>query len=202
MARYTGPKHRLARREAVNIFEKHSSSLERRLNVPPGQLGSKRARQKPSDYSHQLRAKQKAKRTYGLLEKQFRRYYEKAAQKKGKTGETLVEFLESRLDNVVYRLGFAKSRNQSRQFTTHNHVLVNGVKVNIPSYQVKINDIISFDKNITENPDVKKLLEDNFYKPPLWLERKAAVGKVLRLPAQEDIETNLDLQLITEFYSR
>ena len=113
-----------------------------------------------------------------------------------------MRLLECRLDNVVYRLGFSKSRSQARQFVNHDHVLVNEKKVNIPSYQVRQDDIITLDKDILDTPDLHKLLEDALYKPPAWLERKAAVGKVSHLPSPEELETNFNLQLIIEFYSR
>src|SRR5258708_7694123 len=136
MARYIGPKHRLARREGQNILEKNSASLLRRIGVPPGMHGVK-GKRKVSDYGKQLREKQKAKRVYGLLEKQFRKYYETGTAVRGKTGEAMLQLLERRLDNVVYRLGFVPSRTMGRQLVSHGHVLVNGKKLNIPSYSVK-----------------------------------------------------------------
>src|SRR5258708_7091825 len=135
MARYTGPKHRLARREGVNLLEKTSASLMRRLNVPPGMHGKKNKR-RLSEFGLQLREKQKAKVMYGVLEKQFRRLVDTVSQQKGDTEELLISLLERRLDNVVYRLGFANSRMMARQLVSHGHVVVNEKKMTIPSYQV------------------------------------------------------------------
>lgn len=201
MARYTGPKHKIARREKANIFEKNSASLERRLNVLPGAHGQRGGR-RPSGYGIQLREKQKAKRIYGVLEKQFRRYFEKAAKKRGVTGEALLQSLELRLDNVIYRLNLAKSRNQARQFITHNHVLIDSEKVTIPSFEVKTDQVISLSTKASEMPDVKKLLEDKNPKVSSWLERKAAVGRVLKVPSRNEIDSEINEQLIVEFYSR
>jgi small subunit ribosomal protein S4 len=137
MARYTGPKHKLARREGVNILGKVSPSLDRRLNVLPGQKGRSRYRKKVSEYGMQLREKQKLKRIYGLLERQFSNYVAKAEKDKDtSTDEGLLRLLETRLDNVTFRLGFASTRSQARQYVTHGHIFVNGKKVNIPSYKV------------------------------------------------------------------
>src|SRR5664279_496611 len=144
MGRYTGPKHRLARREGINIIDKPSASLTRRLNVPPGNQG-RRNKRRMSEYGQQLREKQKAKVMYGLLERQFRKLVDTAHAQTGDTEELLLSFLERRLDNVVFRLGLAKSRNMSRQFVTHGHVTVNGKRMTIPSYTVKVGDVISLD---------------------------------------------------------
>ncbi len=202
MARYTGPKHRLARREGVNIMDKTSASLGRRLTVPPGVHGPKGSRNKHSDYSLQLREKQKAKRTYGLLEKQFRRYYEAAAKVPGKTGEVLLQSLERRLDNTVYRLGFAPSRAMARQLVSHGHVQVDGKKVNIPSFLLKINQVVTLSSKALEIPAVKKMLEAAETKTPDYYERKAAVGRLIKIPTREEIPTEVNEQLIIEFYSR
>src|SRR5882724_2568018 len=136
MARYTGQKNKVARREGVNLLDKKSKSLKRRLNIPPGVHGAKRKR-KLSEFGQQLREKQKAKATYGILEKQFSRTVAQVQKKKGETGELLIAALETRLDNIVYRLGFANSRYMSRQLVSHGHIFVNSKKLNIPSYQVK-----------------------------------------------------------------
>src|SRR5664279_5633814 len=144
MARYTGPKHKQSRREGVNLSEKTSASLMRRLNVPPGVHG-KKGKRRPSEYGQQLREKQKAKVMYGLLEKQFRKLVDSAHDQTGDTEELLLSLLERRLDNVVFRLGLTKSRNMSRQFVTHGHVTVNGKRMSIPSYTVKVGDVISLD---------------------------------------------------------
>lgn len=192
--RYTGPKDRLSRREGVDLFGKGAALT--RLSVPPGMHGPKGAR-KLSGYGRQLREKQKAKRIYGVSEGQFRRYI-KAAQKT----KNLVELLERRLDNAVYRLGFASSRPASRQLVSHKHVLVNGEKLNVPSYQVQVGQTISLDTTAQNIPEVKKLLEQKDAKVTDWLERKAAVGKVKRLPTREDVVEPVSEQEIIEFYSR
>src|SRR3989344_7019382 len=142
MGRYTGPKHKLARREGLNILEKTSQSLDRRINIPPGIHGKRRAR-KLSEYGMQLREKQKLKRIYGLMEKQFKKYVILAQKRKANTEDALVEHLEARLDNIIYRLGFGKTRAQARQMVAHRHVFVNGKKINIPSYAVREGDIIT-----------------------------------------------------------
>lgn len=201
MAKYNGPKHRLARREGQNVLEKGSSSLQRRLNVPPGVHGPKGAR-KLSDYGRQLREKQKAKRIYGLLERQFRKYFDQATTVKGKTGEALLQTLERRLDNIVYRLGFASSRSMSRQMVSHGHVLVNGKRVNIPSYKVAIDELITLGSKAISMPTVKKLLDSAEGKLPSYLEKKAAAGRLIKIPSREEIPTEVNEQLIIEYYSR
>ncbi len=201
MARYTGPKHRLARREGVNVLDKTSKSLQRRLNVPPGIHGRKR-RRRLSEYGTQLREKQKAKTTYGILEKQFKKLVQTVRKRKGETGEMIVALLETRLDNVVYRLGFAKSRNMARQFVTHGHVTVNGKRVNIPSYQVSIGDVIAISPKIQKNPEVSELLADKEMPVLPFLEKKGVSGKLVRMPKREDLEVPFNLQLIIEYYSR
>jgi len=201
MARYTGPKHKLARREGVNILDKTSQSLQRRLNVPPGIHGRKR-KKRLSEYGTQLREKQKAKATYGLLEKQFKKLVQTVQKRKGETGEMIVSLLETRLDNLVYRLGFARSRTMARQFVSHGHVLVNGKKVNIPSYEVKVDDIISISKTIQKNPQVVELLSDKDIKILPFIKKEGVSGKLIRMPKKEDLEVPFDLQLIIEYYSR
>lgn len=206
MARYTGPKFRIDRREGINLFLKGKRSLspkhplEKKGAVPPGQHGARSVTRKVSDYGVQLREKQKVKRMYGLLEKQFRRYYVQAAKKRGATGETLLQLLETRLDNIVYRLGFAASRTQARQITSHGHVRVNEQKVNIPSYKIMVGDVISLSPKAQGFALVKEALEESTL--PEWLERKALVGKLVRLPMREDIEADINEQQIVEFYSR
>ncbi len=202
MAKYNGPKHRLARREATNIFEKGSSALQRRLNVPPGVHGPKGRKGKVSDFGRELREKQKAKRSYGLLEKQFRRYFDKATKVRGKTGEALLQALERRLDNTVYRLGFTTSRTMARQLVSHGHVQVNGHKVTIPSYALKIDEVVSLSTKAMEIPAVKKLLSQEETKIPSYYERKAAAGRLIRIPVREEIPTEVNEQLIIEYYSR
>jgi small subunit ribosomal protein S4 len=209
MARYTGPKFRLDRREGTNLFLKGKRSLSpkhpvnKKGAVPPGQHGQRSLSKKQSDYGFQLREKQKVKRIYGILERQFRKYYQEAAKKKGATGETLLQLLESRLDNTLYRLGFASSRAQSRQMTTHGHVLVNGKRVNIPSYNLKVGDVVNLRDKAMNFEFVKEALkEQDEAKLPDWLERKALVGKVKRLPVREELAQDINEQAIVEFYSR
>jgi small subunit ribosomal protein S4 len=199
MAKYVGPKDRLSRREGFDLFGKGAKLT--RLNVPPGVHGPKGTRRQ-SQYGRQLREKQKVKRIYGVLEKQFRRYVEKALKSKKNTGETLLSLLEKRLDNVVYRLGFAPSRPAARQLVSHKHVLVDGKVVNIPSYQVKPGDTITLKNIAMKIPSIKRLLEEKELKTPDWLKRKAAVGKVEKDPVREDITELITEQDIVEFYSR
>lgn len=200
MARYTGPKRKLSRREGVALFPKDAAFLERKGAVPPGHHGVRRSR-KPSEYGIQLREKQKAKRIYGLLEKQFLRYYQLASKRRGNKGEALMELLETRLDNVAYRLGFSPSRAGARQLVSHGHITVDGKKVNIPSFQVKSGSIIAILNKMLDNTQVRKSLE-NTQTLPGWLERKATLGKVLRLPKRDEAEPGINEQLIVEFYSR
>ncbi len=200
MARYTGPKRRLSRREGVALTSKDTAFIERKGAVIPGQHGGKRTR-RLSDYGVQLREKQKAKRLYGLLEKQFAKYYEAASKKRGATGLKLMQLLEMRLDNAIYRLGFSPSRAGSRQMVSHGHVSVDGKRVNIPSYQVKAGSTIAILGKMLDNTQVKKSLGEERALPE-WLERKATVGKVLRLPEREEMEVGVNEQLIVEYYSR
>lgn len=200
MARYTGPKRRLSRREGIPLFAKDVKALEKKGIIPPGQHTG-RGRRRVSEYGIQLREKQKAKRLYGLLERQFRKYYEMAAKVKGSTGLSLLELLETRLDNVVYRLGFSPSRAGARQLVSHGHVLVNGKRVTIPSYRVKVEQTIALSAQIGDNTQVKKSLEVHSALPE-WLERQATVGKVLRGPQREEMEQAINEQLIVEHYSR
>lgn len=203
MARYTGPKQRLQRTAGKDLgLKTNTVKTDRRLQVKPGQHGPKGQRGKMSDYNIQLKEKQKVRWTYGILEKQFRKYFEKAAKNPKATGVRLLQLLELRLDNVIYRLGFAPTRAAARQFTSHGHVTVNGKKLDIPSYQVKLNDVIALDNKISAIPVVKDLLENKKVEVPLWLERKAAVGKIVREPARDEIDTGISEQLIVEFYSR
>lgn len=199
MARYTGPKNRLSRREEVDLFGKGNKL--RRSAQPPGQHGPKRTR-RLSDFGVQLREKQKTKRLYGIMERQFHKYFEKAAQFRGTTGEKLLQLLETRLDNVVYRLGFAPTRAMARQLTSHGHILVDGSRVNIPSYQVKASQTISLDSISQAIPSVRIRLEDQEMSLPGWLTRQAAVGQVTHLPARPEIDSPVNEQLIVEFYSR
>lgn len=206
MARYRGPRNRLARREGIDLGLKTPgsaahASLLRRQKIHPGQHGQKGGR-KASDYGKQLREKQKVKRIYGVLEKQFRRYFEEASRQKANTAETLLSLLERRLDNTVYRLGFAPTRASARQYVSHGHVTVEGKKVDVPSFQVASGMVISLKQKLMETPVVKKLLEEKEANIPTWLERKGPVGKVTRMPVREDITDDIYEQLIIEFYSR
>lgn len=201
MARYRGPKQKIARRFKEPIFGP-STALERKP-YGPGQHGRSRFTRK-SEYAIQLDEKQKAKYTYGLLEKQFRNIYEKANRQEGVTGEVLLQLLESRLDNVVFRLGFAKTRRQARQLTSHKHIVVNGQVVNIPSYQVKPGDVISIrpkSKNLDLIDEALQSYSTSKYK---WLEtdKKSKTGKFLNLPVMEEIPENINVQLIIELYSK
>lgn len=199
MARYTGPKHRLARREGVNILGKTSQSLDRRINVIPGSHSKRRGR-KLSEYGIQLREKQKLKRIYGLMEKQFAKYVTLAQKMKMNTEDALVQLLESRLDNVVYRLGFAKSRTMARQFVGHRHILVNGQKINIPSYTVKETDEIALSPKLAGNVLLAKDIEEA--QIPEFVKRVGSKGKLVRYPVREEIANPVDYQLVIEFYSR
>ncbi|OGE65043.1 30S ribosomal protein S4 [Candidatus Daviesbacteria bacterium RIFCSPLOWO2_02_FULL_36_7] len=200
MARYTGPKRRLSRREGIALYAKDVKALERKGVIPPGQHGLGR-RRRTSEYGVQLREKQKAKRIFGMLEKQFRRYFDQASRIKGATGLALLQALETRLDNVVYRLMFASSRNGARQLVSHGHIKVDGKKVTIPSSKVSINQTIEISSKMRDNTQVKKSLEESQTLPE-WLERQATVGKVLRIPNRDEMEKSIDEQLIVEFYSR
>lgn len=200
MARYTGPKRRLSRREGIALFAKDLKAMEKKGAVPPGQHGMGR-RRRISEYGIQLREKQKAKRIFGILEKQFKRYFEQASKVKGATGLALLQTLETRLDNAVYRLGFAKSRSGARQLVSHGHIMVDDKRVTIPSFRVSAEQTIAISSKLRDNTQVKKSLEDNVTLPG-WLERRATVGKVLRIPGRDEIEQSIDEQLIVEFYSR
>lgn len=200
MARYRGPRCRLSRREGVNLGLKKNWDLDRR-DVPPGQHGFKRS--KLSDYGIQLREKQKAKRFYGILERQFRKYYEQAAAAKGVTGVVLLQKLELRLDNVIYQMGYALTRSQGRQMVGHGLVHVNGKRVNIPSYHVQVGDQITF------TDKAQKLLKHNVevnesWAVPGWLSANHAQykGEVMRIPEREDITIPVNEQLIVELYSK
>ena len=209
MARYSGPVCRLCRRERMKLFLKgdrcfkEKCAVERR-NFPPGQHGTRRGR-RTLGYGLQLREKQKVKRIYGVLESQFRNYFEEADRRKGITGENLLVMLERRLDNVVYSLGFAASRAQARQLVRHGHVLVDGRKVSIPSYQVKANESVVVKEASRKNPMIRSSVETARGRGvPEWLELDAenVSGKVLRLPTREDIKLPIQEQLIVELYSR
>ncbi|MBD5289555.1 MAG: 30S ribosomal protein S4 [Bacteroides sp.] len=201
MARYTGPKTKIARKFGEAIFGE--DKVLSKKNYPPGQHGNNR-RRKVSEYGVQLKEKQKAKYTYGVLERQFRNLFDRAARSKGITGEVLLQLLESRLDNVVYRLGLAPSRPAARQLVLHKHIVVNGKVVNIPSYQVMAGDVVG----VREKSKSLEVIADclagfNHSKYP-WIEWDASSksGRFLHLPALADIPENIDVQKIVELYSK
>ena len=208
MARYIGSKCRLCRREKMKLFLKgercytDKCAFERR-QYPPGHHGQ--GRTKFSDYGEQLREKQKVKRMYGVLEKQFRNYFKYAASKKGVTGENLLIVLESRLDNMVYRLGFAASRSEARQLIKHGHFLVNGRKVNVPSYLVKPEDVIQLREKSRKIAKIQEAIETAAQRGvPAWLEMNGEKfeGRVVSLPRREEITIPIKEQLIVELYSK
>ncbi|MBD3249997.1 MAG: 30S ribosomal protein S4 [Candidatus Pacebacteria bacterium] len=202
MARYTGPKQKLQRQIGEDLgLKTNALKTAKRINVRPGQHGAKR-RRRPSDYGLQLAEKQKVKYIYGILEKPLRKLYEKADQAQGGTGPNLLAMLERRLDNVIYRLGWAPTRAAARQLVAHNHVKVNNRKMNIPSYLVKEDDLIKLKDKSTNIPQVQERMADEGYNTPEWLERKHNVAKVLALPERDQVEEKINEQLIVEFYSR
>ncbi len=203
MGRYIGPKEKLSRREGVNLFLKGYRSFSdkngmARKPYPPGQHGNK-FRVRLSSYGRQLREKQKVKRMYGLREKQFKNLYKEATRRSKVSGEEkgliLLQLLESRLDNVVYRLGLAPSRAAARQMVTHKHILVNGKTVNIPSYELKVGDVVTLKKK-----ELK--MSEKLFDSPEWVETTADGGKVVRKPLREEIDPGIKESLIIEFYSR
>lgn len=210
MATVTGPKCRLCRREGEKLFLKgercntQKCAMTKR-NYPPGIAGKNQGGQRGTEFGKQLRAKQKAKRIYGILERQFRKYYEIADNKDGVTGDILLQLLEQRLDNVVYRLGIAPSRRSARQMVSHGIVEVNGIKVTIPSYQVKEGDEISVRKTKKEKKlfeHIEERLKNTNIPSWLHLDKAALKGKILHSPKREEIESTIDVQLIVEYYSR
>jgi small subunit ribosomal protein S4 len=208
MARYSGAVCRLCRREGVKLYLKgercysDKCAIDRRAYAP-GQHGQ--GRKKVSEYGTQLREKQKARRVYGILERQFRGYYVEAARRKGITGENLLQILESRLDNVVYRLGFAASRPEARQLVRHGHFTVNGHRVDIPSYLTKPGDVIAVHASSLDSAKIKELLEAAESRTVIgWLERDLGTksGRVNRMPARDEIDIPVAEQMIIELYSR
>ena len=208
MARYTGPTTKLSRREGQELFLKgdrsYTDKAERRLTILPGQSQVK-YRQKSSEYAIRLREKQKLKRIFGLTEKQFRINFTKSNNQPGVTGDNLIANLERRLDNAVYRLGFLSSRSEARQFVNHGHILVNGKKVDIPSYLISLDDIIEVREKSKESKRIKESIESVARRGVVdWLEldSEKLTGKVKRLPTREDFKLPIDEQLIIEFYSK
>jgi len=212
MARYRGPVCKLCRREGVKLMLKGERCLSpkcaiERRNTPPGQHGSSFRRRQLSDYGVRQREKQKVRRIYGVLEKQFRRYYGIAARTRGQTGGTLLQLMERRLDNVVYRLGFADSRKQARQLVRHGHFNVNGQKTNIPSFVVNAGDEVGVRENRRGRTYFKDIDASGILRKkavPEWLSLDPATlsGRVLRLPERAELDLSINEQLIVEFYSR
>jgi len=208
VARYIGALCRICRREGEKLFLKgdrcytEKCAVERR-KYPPGQHGQ--GYRKLSDYGFQLREKQKVRKTYGLLERQFRRYFYDAERKKGITGEVLLQLIESRLDNTVYRMGFAPNRRRARQLISHGHILVNGKKVNLPSYAVKEGDLIEVKESSKNIPEIVDSLSRSEHRGiPAWVEVDGVTlkGKVLRIPLRDEIQLPVQEQLIVELYSK
>ncbi len=198
MARYTGPKWRISRRENASVFD--DDDWKKRPTLP-GQHPMSMKR--PSNYAVQLREKQKVKRMYGLLEKQFSNVYVAATRAVGNTGTRLLQLLELRLDNVIYRLGLAKTRNQARQLVTHGHVLVNGKKLDIPSYTVKVGDTVELIASLQKAEWMKVVKEEvKNRKAPEWLNKLTYGGEVKSIPTREMIDSTIKEQLIVEFYSK
>ena len=211
MARYTGPVCKLCRREGEKLFLKGERclgakcALERRAYAPGMHGRSGRYRRQESDYRLQLREKQKARRTYGVFERQFRRYFREAERRKGLTGTNLLIILESRLDNVVYRLGFADSRAQARQLVLHGHFDVNGRKTNVPSFLAKPGDIITVRDRSKQNAYFRELpsvLGDKVVPAWMSLDIESLAGRILEFPSRDDLDVSLNEQLVVEYYSR
>ena len=210
MARYTGPACRLCRKEGVKLMLKgdrcysDKCSFDRRQKAP-GQYGANSGRRRPKEYGLQLREKQKAMRYYGILEKQFKNYFVKADKKEGQTGENLLTLIERRLDNVVYRMGMAESRREARQLVRHGHFTVNGKKVNIPSFIVKLNDVVAVAEQSRKSARIKMLVENISGKTiPAWLsvDKENGVATVAALPKREDVDFPFEEHLIVELYSK
>ena len=204
--RYTGPKNRISRREGVDlelktVGSKSHARLLKKLGVPPGQHGL-RKRKKVSERGTQLREKQKLRYMFGVTEKQLKNYFKKASLKKGNTASYLSHSLESRLDNIIFHLGFAPTRSAARQLVTHGHINVNGKKLSIPSYQVRVGEEISLDEKSIKIPYIELCLNNKDTIIPSWLEKKATTGKLITEPTQEVIEKLINLRLIIEYYSR
>jgi len=202
MGRYRGPHNKISRREGFDLFGTGGRSLERRIEQPPGEHGRKPRRGRPSDFNRQLREKQKLKRIYGMRENQFRRFVGLARRESEMTGSALVKLLERRLDSAIYRGGFARSRPMARQLIGHGHVLVNGRKVDIPSFLVAPGMVITLDERGQKMPDVQWNLEDPAVLSPPWLSRDGAEMRVVDFPSRESVDYPIEENLIIEFYSR
>ncbi len=201
MARYTGPKNKLSRKIGEDLgLKTNALKVARRLTIRPGQHGAK-SRRKLSDFGTQLQEKQKIKFVYGVLEKHLRRLYSEASKNPTATGAALLSLLERRLDNAVYRLGWAGTRAQARQLVAHDHILINGKRMNIPSYTVKVNDVITLSTSGTKVPFAAQAVKENDSKVS-WLEQKGGAAKVARLPERTDVTEIIEEQLVVEYYSR
>jgi small subunit ribosomal protein S4 len=201
MARHSGPKNKLARRIGEDLgLKTNALKVARRIAILPGQHGA-RGRRKISNYGVQLREKQKVKYIYGIMEKQLRKLYSMASKNPTATGAALLSLLERRLDNVVFRMGWAPTRASARQFVSHNHIQVNGKKMDVPSYQVKVGDVITMKSKTAKVPVVSEMLKQEV-NPPEWLKVKGGAGSVAALPKRSDIQESIDEQMIVEYYSR
>ena len=206
MARYLGPKLKLSRREGTDLFLKsgvRAIESKCKIDTAPGQHGARRGRL--SDYGVQLREKQKVRRMFGVLEKQFRNYYKEAARLKGNTGENLLQLLEQRLDNVVYRIGFASTRAEARQLVSHKAILVNGKVVNVPSFNVSVDDVVSVREKAKKQARIVAALElADQREKPTWIEvdNKKMEGTFKRVPERSDLTADINEQLIVELYSK
>ena len=205
--RYTGPKNRIARREAMDlglktVGSKSQANLLKKLNIPPGQHGT-RGKRKTSEHGRQLREKQKLRYTFGLSESQLKNYFAKAINKPGNTGLYLSQYIEKRLDNVIFRLGLAPTRAAARQLVSHKHIKINDKVVNIASYEVRVGEVVTLAKDKTQKlPIVEQSLARTDYNVPEWLERKGTSGKIKDEPSADEIEKMYNLRLVIEFYSR
>lgn len=201
MARYTGPKNKLSRKIGEDLgLKTNALKVARRLTIKPGMHGAK-SKRKLSDFGVQLKEKQKIKYIYGILEKQLRKLYAEASKNPTATGAALLSLLERRLDNAVYRLGWAGTRAQARQLVGHGHILINGIKMNVPSYTVKVNDVISLSTSGTKVPYAAQAVKEGTTSAP-WLEQKGGAAKIARLPERSDITEVIEEQLVVEYYSR
>jgi len=204
--KYTGPKNRLARREGMDLGLKTPGSkshtrLLKKLTVPPGQHGVQR-RKKISEHASQLREKQKLRTMFGINETQMKKYFKTASQKKGNTAFYLAQFLEKRLDNAVYRLGYAPTRAAARQLVNHGHVTINNKRMNVPSYLVKVDDLITLNEKTAKIPYIEQSVSNKDNTVPQWFDRKALTGKLLSEPDFDLINRQIRLRLVVEFYSR
>lgn len=202
MARYTGPKNKLARKLGQDLgLKSNGLKVARRLNLKPGMHGRKMTR-KQSDYGRQLQEKQKVRFVYGVQEKYMRKLFNEAMKTPLSTGQAFLKLLERRLDNVVFRLGLAPTRAAARQLVSHGNVRVNDKRMNVPSYRVNIGDTVTLKDSAAKIPYISELLTNKSYSAPKWLERQATTGKVVALPERDDSSEGIDIQLVVEYYSR